>query len=71
LFSGKIGEGMPPFGLPPFSTTHNNVTYSFTDMVVALDTSLIAIPLIAVLESVAIAKAFGKFQPFFLEFRRL
>ncbi|XP_034243364.1 sodium-independent sulfate anion transporter-like isoform X2 [Thrips palmi] len=58
--TGKIGEGFPPIGLPPFSTVFRNETYSFVEMTSALGSSLIAIPLISILESIAIAKAFSK-----------
>lgn len=57
--TGNITEGLPPFGLPPFSTVLNNVTYNFQDMVESLGGSLATVPLIAILESIAIAKAFG------------
>lgn len=58
--TGKIGEGFPPIGLPPFSTVFRNQTYTFIEMTSALGSSLIAIPLISILESIAIAKAFSK-----------
>ncbi|KAJ1526898.1 hypothetical protein ONE63_008450 [Megalurothrips usitatus] len=58
--TGKIEEGFPPFGLPPFNTVFKNQTYNFVEMTSALGSSLIAIPLISILESIAIAKAFSK-----------
>lgn len=58
--TGKIKEGLPPFSLPPFSTEFNNKTYDFADMFKALGVSLITIPLVSILESVSIAKAFSK-----------
>lgn len=58
--TGNITEGLPPFGLPPFSTSHDNVTYTFQDMLKIYGSSVISVPLIALLESIAIAKAFGK-----------
>ncbi|XP_068084506.1 sodium-independent sulfate anion transporter isoform X2 [Anabrus simplex] len=58
--TGKIGKGLPPFQPPPFSTIYNNRTYEFLDMTSELGTSLITLPLIAILETVAIAKAFSK-----------
>ncbi|XP_055530601.1 sodium-independent sulfate anion transporter-like isoform X2 [Wyeomyia smithii] len=60
LLTGNVTSGLPPFQLPPFSTVVNNQTYTFTDMVSELGTSVIALPLIAILESIAIAKAFSK-----------
>ncbi|OXU20106.1 hypothetical protein TSAR_005452 [Trichomalopsis sarcophagae] len=58
--TGNITEGLPPFQPPPFSTTHKNETYSFIDMMNVLGSSVISVPLIALLESIAIAKAFAK-----------
>lgn len=58
--TGEIKEGLPPFGPPPFSTEFNDKTYNFSDMFKALGISLITIPLVSVLESVSIAKAFSK-----------
>lgn len=58
--TGEIQEGLPTFGPPPFSTELNGKAYSFGDMFRALGLSLITIPLVSILESVAIAKAFSK-----------
>ncbi|KAL5274003.1 SLC26A11.2 family protein [Megaselia abdita] len=58
--TGKIEAGLPPFKPPPFHTTINGVEYSFTEMVTSLGSSLITIPLISILETVAIAKSFAK-----------
>lgn len=51
---------MPAVGLPPFSTEFNNQTYDFIDMVKQYQSSIAFVPLIAILEHVAISKAFGK-----------
>lgn len=74
--TGTIKAGLPAFQPPPFSVrvNVNNDTYNstgyfgvddhlitgFNEMVVTLGPAIIIIPLIAILESVAIAKAFGK-----------
>ncbi|KAG7189458.1 hypothetical protein KM043_017154 [Ampulex compressa] len=58
--TGNITEGLPPFGPPPFSVTSGNRTYYFTDLIKELESSIISVPLIAILESIAIAKAFAK-----------
>lgn len=58
--TGEIQEGFPPFGPPPFSTQLNEKSYSFIDMFKALGLSLITLPLVSILESVSIAKAFSK-----------
>ncbi|KAG6442123.1 hypothetical protein O3G_MSEX002209 [Manduca sexta] len=57
---GDIGSGLPEFTWPPFSTTVRNETLSFTDMLSVLGPGSIALPLVAILESVAIAKAFAE-----------
>uniref|UniRef100_A0A1B6DL52 SLC26A/SulP transporter domain-containing protein n=1 Tax=Clastoptera arizonana TaxID=38151 RepID=A0A1B6DL52_9HEMI len=58
--TGQIGSGFPPFRLPPFSTTSGNQTIPFITMVSDLGVGTIVVPLIGVLESVSIAKAFAK-----------
>lgn len=58
--TGNITEGLPPFGLPPFSIVAGNNTYDFPQLIGELGGSIASIPLIAILESVAIAKAFAK-----------
>lgn len=58
--TGEIASGFPSFSLPPFSTVHNNETYNFSDMVSTLGLSLVSIPLISIIEAVAIAKSFSK-----------
>ncbi|XP_013099547.2 sodium-independent sulfate anion transporter isoform X2 [Stomoxys calcitrans] len=58
--SGEITKGIPPFKPPPFSTTVNGTKVTFGEMVTDLGASLASIPLISILESIAIAKAFSK-----------
>ena len=58
--TGEIKEGLPQFQPPPFSTELNGKTYNFSDMFKALGFSMITIPLVSILESVSIAKAFSK-----------
>uniref|UniRef100_A0A182K947 STAS domain-containing protein n=1 Tax=Anopheles christyi TaxID=43041 RepID=A0A182K947_9DIPT len=57
---GNVTPGLPPIQLPPFSTIIDEQPYSFFEMIAELGTSVISLPLIAILESVAIAKAFSK-----------
>lgn len=65
--TGKIVSGLPPFKLPPFSTTDSEGNYQgFSGMMSELGSSIITIPIISILEFVAIAKAFCEF--FFLLF---
>ncbi|KAF5289752.1 hypothetical protein FQA39_LY03669 [Lamprigera yunnana] len=58
--TGNIGKGLPTLQVPPFSTEFNNQTYTFLDMVKQYQSSIAFVPLIAVLEHVAISKAFAK-----------
>ena len=59
--TGNIQSGLPDFKPPPFSISINSTTTEFGEMVSQLGSAIIIIPLIAILESVAIAKAFGKY----------
>lgn len=57
--NGDITPGLPPFSPPPFSTVDKDGNYlSFGDMVSELGGALASIPLLSILEAVAIAKAF-------------
>lgn len=67
---GKIPAGMPAFQVPQFSIPEvvNETTgeilqkgESFTEIVSQMGSSLIVIPLIALLENISVCKAFGKF----------
>lgn len=58
--TGNITEGIPPFALPPFATFANNRTYNFLEMATEFGGSLVSVPLIAILESIAIGKVFGE-----------
>jgi MFS superfamily sulfate permease-like transporter len=58
--TGNITEGLPPFSLPPFNIVNATHTYTFTELIGELGSSVLSIPLIAILESIAIAKAFGE-----------
>ncbi|XP_030387180.1 sodium-independent sulfate anion transporter [Scaptodrosophila lebanonensis] len=58
--TGNITAGVPPFRPPPFSTTIDGTYVSFGEMISTLGPSLGSIPMIAILEIVAISKAFSK-----------
>ncbi|XP_063620633.1 sodium-independent sulfate anion transporter-like [Cydia splendana] len=58
-----IGSGLPKIEPPPFSTTVGNETYTFSDIISVLGPQSIVLPLVAILESVAIAKAFAVGKP--------
>ncbi|XP_053473160.1 sodium-independent sulfate anion transporter [Ictalurus furcatus] len=58
--TGKTAAGLPPFSAPPLSeTTTNGTRISFSEIAQDLGSGLAVIPLMGVLESIAIAKAFG------------
>lgn len=52
---------MPSFQAPPFSYVKDNSTFGFFDMCADLGSGIIVVPLIGLLENIAICKAFGEF----------
>jgi len=58
--TGEVVGGFPPFSLPPFSTVEGNKTVTFPQMTSKLGSGIIVIPLVGLLESISIAKAFAK-----------
>nr|CAD7402686.1 unnamed protein product [Timema cristinae] len=54
-----VKPGLPPFQPPPFTATVGNTTYSFLDMTSSLGSALFVVPLLAILENVALAKVFS------------
>ncbi|XP_058140829.1 sodium-independent sulfate anion transporter isoform X2 [Dasypus novemcinctus] len=59
VLTGETAEGLPPVRTPPFSVTTANGTVSFTEMVQDMGTGLAVVPLMGLLESIAVAKAFA------------
>ena len=59
-FLGNIPSGFPAFKLPAFSFQNGDETYSFVEICRNLGSSLYIAPLVAVIESIAIAKSLGK-----------
>lgn len=58
--TGKTSRGLPPFRPPPTSdTTANGTNISFGELVEGFGGGLAVIPLMGLLESIAIAKAFA------------
>lgn len=57
---GNVTSGLPPLQLPPFHTSFSNQTFDFAAMCTELGSSIVLVPVIAVLGNVAIAKAFGR-----------
>ena len=62
ILTGNLKSGIPKFQLPPFSinNTATGVITDFGGMISELGSAVIILPLMAVLENIAIAKAFGK-----------
>lgn len=62
ILTGNIVAGLPTFQPPPFSTndTNSGTVVNFQGMANKLGSGLVIIPLLAILENMAIAKAFGK-----------
>ncbi|KAL7017539.1 hypothetical protein ACKWTF_010417 [Chironomus riparius] len=58
--TGDIKKGLPDIVIPPFSTELNGKHYNFLEMVEVYGLSLITIPLVSILEIIAISKAFSK-----------
>lgn len=61
---GKVPPGLPSVRVPPFGFTRDNngteVSYSFFEMVGNLESGIIVVPLLGLLETIAICKAFCK-----------
>ncbi|NXS52990.1 S2611 protein, partial [Brachypteracias leptosomus] len=57
--TGSIPQGLPPFQLPPFSMAGPNGTVPFWTMVEDMGAGLAVVPLMGLLETIAIAKAFA------------
>uniref|UniRef100_A0A8C9V7I5 Solute carrier family 26 member 11 n=1 Tax=Scleropages formosus TaxID=113540 RepID=A0A8C9V7I5_SCLFO len=56
--TGQTSAGLPPFQAPPFSeTTPNGTVISFNEIVLDLGGGLVVIPIMGLLESIAIAKS--------------
>ena len=61
ILTGNIDAGLPPFQIPAFTFTNTDQTEdSLGGMIKRLGPAIVILPLIAILENVAIAKAFCK-----------
>ncbi|XP_054565810.1 sodium-independent sulfate anion transporter [Eptesicus fuscus] len=59
VLTGEIVQGLPAVRVPPFSLTTANGTVSFSQMVQDMGAGLAVVPLMGLLESIAVAKAFA------------
>lgn len=62
ILTGHVKQGLPDFAPPPFTINFNNQTYGFMDSISALGSGCIVVPLLAVLETVAICKVFCQYE---------
>ncbi|XP_044252765.1 sodium-independent sulfate anion transporter-like [Tribolium madens] len=58
--TSKVPEGLPSFTNPVAEVQHGNTTTSVVDMMKELGAGIFAVPFVAILGNVAIAKAFAK-----------
>ncbi|XP_069685119.1 sodium-independent sulfate anion transporter-like [Periplaneta americana] len=60
ILTGHVKPGLPPFHPPPFSSQVGNHTYSFLEMSSTLGSATFVVPLLAILENIALAKVFAE-----------
>ncbi|XP_076841187.1 sodium-independent sulfate anion transporter [Brachyhypopomus gauderio] len=66
--TGETAQGLPAFSAPALSeTTANGTRVSFSEIILDLGGGLAVIPLMGVLESIAIAKAFGSQNNYYID----
>ena len=61
ILTGVVKPGLPPFHPPPFSAQVGNHTYTFLEMASNLGSATFVVPLLAILENIALAKVFGTY----------
>lgn len=59
IFLGYVEPGLPPVQPPPFTIDLNGTIYSFGEIMSDIGSGVIVIPIISILESIAIASAFA------------
>ncbi|VVC90078.1 unnamed protein product, partial [Leptidea sinapis] len=60
VLTGTVKPGLPEFSPPPFSATVGNHTYTFTEMTSTLGSAIFVVPLLSILENIALAKVFSE-----------
>lgn len=60
VLTGEVKAGLPEISLPPFSATVGNHTYTFTEMASTLGSAIFVVPLLSILENIALAKVFSE-----------
>uniref|UniRef100_A0A2A4IZ56 STAS domain-containing protein n=1 Tax=Heliothis virescens TaxID=7102 RepID=A0A2A4IZ56_HELVI len=60
VLTGEVKPGLPEFSAPPFSATVGNHTYTFSEMASTLGSAIFVVPLLSILENIALAKVFSE-----------
>ncbi|CAK1596661.1 unnamed protein product [Parnassius mnemosyne] len=60
VLTGEVKPGLPQLSLPPFSATVGNHTYTFMEMASTLGSAIFVVPLLSILENIALAKVFSE-----------
>ncbi|CAK1547373.1 unnamed protein product [Leptosia nina] len=60
VLTGTVKPGLPEFSPPPFSATVGNHTYTFMEMTSTLGSAIFVVPLLSILENIALAKVFSE-----------
>lgn len=59
ILTGHVKPGLPRVQAPPFVNKIGNKTYDLFDSISALGTGCIVVPMLTILEAIALAKVFG------------
>lgn len=68
VLTGHVKPGLPSVDFPPFHGKVGNNTLDFFDMVSVMGSGCIVVPLLSILETIAIAKAFRKLSFILIRF---
>ncbi|KAF9817868.1 hypothetical protein SFRURICE_003274, partial [Spodoptera frugiperda] len=60
VLTGEVKPGLPELSAPPFSATVGNHTYTFSEMASTLGSAIFVVPLLSILENIALAKVFSE-----------
>ncbi|XP_077293662.1 sodium-independent sulfate anion transporter-like [Arctopsyche grandis] len=63
ILTGHVKPGLPNVTLPPFEATVGNSTYKFIDMATSMGSGIFVVPLLCILENIALAKVFSEGKP--------
>ncbi|XP_059146486.1 sodium-independent sulfate anion transporter-like [Physella acuta] len=65
--TGEIAQGLPPFAAPSFEINQGNITMSSGELLGSLGAGIGIVPLLAVVESMAVGKAFARVNGYKLD----